>query len=82
MSKVPTQAQRVLQYMRDFGSITRGEALMQISVANLPAVIDVLRNKQGYHIITEEVEGKNRYGQKVTYARYYIEESEDIVDGN
>ena len=82
MRKVPTQAQRVLQYMRDFGSITRGEALMQISVANLPAVIDVLRNKMGYHIVTEEVEGKNKYQQKVTYASYYLDESEDTVSGD
>lgn len=73
MRKVPTQWQRVIEYIVHFGSITRAEALMDLGIANLPAVIDVLRNKKGYPVITEEVEAKNRYKQKITYARYYID---------
>ena len=82
MSKVPTQAERVLQYIVNFGSITRVEALMDISVANLPAVIDELRHKHGKNIITEEVKAKNRYEQNITYARYRLAESEEEVIGN
>jgi hypothetical protein len=84
MRKVPTQAKRVLDYITHFGSITRVQALMDIGVANLPAVIDVLRNKMGVHIITEEVKAKNRYEQNITYARYRleVEESEDTISGN
>ena len=82
MSKVPTQAERVLQYIVNFGSITRVEALMDISVANLPAVIDELRHKHGKNIITEEVKAKNRYEQNITYARYRLAESEEAVSGN
>ena len=70
--KVPTQAERVVEYMVRFGSITRAEALMDLGIANLPAVIDVLRHKKGKNIITEEVEGLNRFEQKVTYARYSL----------
>ena len=73
MSKVPTQAERVLGYIRDFGGITRAEAMSDIGVANLPAVIDILR-KRGENIITEEIEAKNRYGQKITYAHYVFGE--------
>lgn len=80
--KVPTQAERVAYYMAHFGSITRAEALMDLGIANLPAVIDTLRHKHGQNIITEEVEALNRYEQKITYARYRFAESEDIVSGN
>lgn len=80
--RVPTQAERVTRYMHQFGSITRAEALMDIGVANLPAVIDDLRHKHGYNIITEEVEALNRYEQKITYARYRFAESEDNISGN
>lgn len=82
MSKVPTQAERVLQYIYHFGSITRAEALMDISVANLPAVIDDLRHKHGVNIVTEEVKSTNRYEQPITYARYRFAESEDTISGN
>ncbi len=82
MSKVPTQAERVVNYMCRFGSITRADALMDLGIANLPAVIDDLRHKKGKNIITEEVEGLNRYEQKITYARYRFAEEEDIIDGN
>ena len=80
--KVPTQCERVAYYMAHFGSITRAEALMDLGIANLPAVIDDLRHKKGQHIITEEVETLNRYEQKITYARYRFAGSEDTVSGN
>lgn len=81
-NKVPTQAERVTRYMHHFGSITRVQALMDLGIANLPAVIDDLRHKHGYNIITEEVEGLNRYEQKITYARYRFAESEENISGN
>lgn len=73
MRKVPTQAERVIRYIVENGSITRAEALMHLGIANLPAVIDDLRHKKDYPVITEEVKGKNRYEQPITYARYYID---------
>jgi hypothetical protein len=82
MRKVPTQCERVAYYMAHYGSITRADALMDLGIANLPAVIDDLRHKKGKNIITEEVEGLNRYEQKITYARYRFAEEEDIIDGN
>lgn len=66
---VPSQKMRVLKYITDFEGITRAEALTQLGISNLPAVINELRNLN-YEIDTETVNDKNRYGQNVTYARY------------
>lgn len=61
--------QRVIKYMLDFGSITHNDAYVDLGVARLAAVICELR-KDGYQIKTVDEHGKNRYGDKVTYARY------------
>ena len=78
MRKVPTQQQRVLNYINDFGSITRAEAMSELGIANLPAVIDILRNKQGHDIETLEIKAKNRYGQNITYAKYVFGNNENM----
>lgn len=78
MRTVPTQQDRVLNYIRDFGSITRAEAMSDLGVANLPAVIDILRHKKGHDIETLEIESKNRYGQKITYAKYVFGNNENM----
>lgn len=70
------QCDRVLRYMQTQGSITRAQAMADIGVANLPAVIDDLRHKVGVPIKTNIVKGTNRYGEKITYAKYSIEEEE------
>lgn len=80
--KVPTQAERVTYYMTRFGSITRAEALMDLGIANLPAVIEILRHKYEMNIVTEEVKAKNRFQENITYARYRFAEREDITSGN
>ena len=69
-----TQMTRVLQYMRENGSITRFEAMKYLGVANLTAVIAVIRNDMGYNIITYNIHGENRDGEKITYALYRLEE--------
>lgn len=76
MRKVPTQQERVLQYIRDFGSITRAEAMSELGIANLPAVILDIR-KKGVQVLTNKIESKNRYGQKITYAKYTLEETDN-----
>lgn len=80
--RTPKQANRVMRYIEQFGSITRAEALMDLGIANLPAVIEILRHKFNVNIITEEVKGLNRFEEKITYARYRFAESEDCGRGN
>ena len=70
MSK-PTQNERVLQYMIDFGSITQLEALQNFGCMRLASRISDLR-KKGYHIESKMVHDKNRYDENISYARYNL----------
>ena len=73
--KKPGHKERVVKYMLDFGSITHNDAYVDLGVARLAAVICNLR-KDGYQIITKDEQGTNRYGDKVTYARYSFAKKE------
>lgn len=67
------QTERVLNYMRDFGSITQAEAFTQLGVMRLASrVCDLERD--GIRIKRETVFGKNRYGEPIHYTRYSIAE--------
>ncbi len=66
-----TQSMRVLKYMMDFGSITPIEALKDLGVMRLGARIYDLE-KQGFSILHERETGKNRYGEKTSYAKYRL----------
>ena len=56
-----TQEQRVLSYMKDYGSITQTEAFFDLDVMRLASSISSLR-KQGYKIESSLEKVKNRYG--------------------
>lgn len=73
MDKMDSQNKRVYEYMKQHGSITRIEAMMDLGVANLPARINELRKSQ-IEIVTEMVEGKNRFGEKCSHAQYTLKE--------
>ena len=68
-----TQAERVLKYMRDFGSITQLEAIRDISCMRLGARIFDLK-REGYAIKKETETSKNRYGEDTSYARFRLVE--------
>ena len=70
-----TQSRKILKYMMDFGSITPIEALKDLGVMRLGARIYDLE-KQGFEILHERESGKNRYGEKTSYARYRLEKKE------
>ena len=67
------QAERVLKYMRDFGSITQLEAIRDICWVRLVARIFDLK-REGYAIKKEMEASKNRYGEDTSYARYRLVE--------
>lgn len=70
MSKA-TQAERVLEYIEKFGSITQYEALQDLGVMRLASRISDLK-KQGYPI-TSKVEGvKNRFQETCYIKRYSL----------
>jgi hypothetical protein len=72
----PTQAQRVLAYIEEFGSITQIEALRDIGVMRLASRISDLR-KQGIDISSKTEAVNNRYGEKCYIKRYMVAEGED-----
>ena len=71
-----TQCERVLKYMRDFGSINPLEAMADLGVMRLAARIADLR-RAGHKISRQTVTTRNRYGRAVRYARYRLEEIEN-----
>lgn len=66
-----TQCEKVLEYMKDFGSITPIEAMHDIGCMRLAARIADLR-EQGFPIGRRMKTSKNRYGKDVTFAEYYL----------
>ena len=74
MTVKETQAQRVIEYIRETGSITQLEALRELGCMRLASRISDLKRK-GYAIKRDTVPIKTRYG--TTYiARYREEETE------
>ena len=73
-----TQKDRILNYIREFGSISSWEAYSDLGITQLGARIDQLK-KEGYEFVTEWENKKNRYGEQTTYKRYRLA---DIIAEN
>ena len=73
-----TQKDRILKYIREFGSISTWEAYSDLGITQLGARIDQLK-KEGYEFKTEWENKKNRYGEQTTYKRYRLV---DIISEN
>ena len=71
--KRPTQVQRVLDYMRDFGGITQHQASLDLGVQRLASRISEIK-KMGIHVTSEFVPVQNRYGETCHIKRYKLEE--------
>ncbi len=70
-NKRPTQADRIIQYMQDFGSITQMQALQDLGCLRLASRISELR-KNGYAINRRMIKEKNRYGESCSVAEYSL----------
>lgn len=66
-----TQQNRVLNHLRQNGSITPLEAMNLYGIYRLSVHVWRLR-KKGYNIVTVEQDGKNKLGEKVTYGKYIL----------
>ena len=66
-----TQAERILDYMEEFGSITQMDALRDLGIMRLASRISDLKRK-GYHIESETEPVKNRYGETSYIKRYKV----------
>ena len=63
------QSDIVLRHLEDYGSITQMDAIRDYGIMRLASRVNDLR-REGHPIITEVVEGRNRYGEKTRWARY------------
>lgn len=69
------QKERIIQYIKDFGSITTKEAFIDLGVSRLSARIADLKD-EGYEFTDEWESSKNRYGETVTYKRFSFREEQ------
>lgn len=67
----PTQSMRILNYMREHGSITQDDATKKLGVMRLASRISELK-KNGYVIHSKMVRVKNRYGETCRVKRYSL----------
>ena len=70
-----TQKQRIIKYIKDFGSITSFQAYSDLGITQLGARIDGLQ-KDGYKFVKQTERSKNRYGEKVQFKKYSLYEDE------
>ena len=66
-----THYDRILNHLNQYGSITSWEAIREYGITRLSAVIYELRKE--YNIVSTFETTKNRYGDKISYAKYILE---------
>lgn len=68
-NRKPTQAQRVLDYIEQFGSITQYEALKDLGIMRLASRVSELK-KNGHNITGHMITVKNRFGENRSVKQY------------
>lgn len=68
-----TQREKVLSYLREWGSITTLDALREFGCMRLATRVFELK-RQGYNIATVIERAENKSGEIVHYARYILTE--------
>lgn len=71
-----TQCKKIVEYCEQHGSITQLEAINCLGIMRLASRIHDLK-KSGYKVTSEMVRGLNRDGEKISWARYRVEEKEN-----
>ena len=77
-NKRPAQAELALSYMKEHGSITSLEALIELGIMSFPKRVCELE-QMGYLIKRKTETVVNRYGKKVSVKRYSLIEEEGVV---
>lgn len=72
-----TQCEKIVNYIKEFGSITPLDAFRDLGITKLATRISEMR-KNGMTFNQEYEKGKNRFGETVHYMRYFLtSENED-----
>lgn len=69
----PSQCDKIIEYMKKYGTITQLQAYVDIGCIRLPSRIHDLR-KRGYAIRVETIRVKKRDGGYAPVARYSLAE--------
>jgi len=73
-AKKLTQSERVLDYIKEFGSITQLDAIRDLGIMRLASRVSDLK-KSGVYITSKYEKVKNRYGEETQIKRYSIVEN-------
>ena len=66
-----TQGERIVEYIKEFGSISPMEAFNALGITKLATRVSELA-KDGVVLERAMMESQNRYGDKVRYMRYWL----------
>ena len=77
-----TQRRRILQHLLTRGSCTAGELVYEYGIGSPRKRLSEIRKApelaaMGYELRTERMEGHNRFGEPVTYNRYFLRRRDD-----
>ena len=70
-NKRPAQVDRAIAYMREHGSISSYEAMMELGIMSFPKRICEM-HKRGVFTTSIWEDGIDRYGKKFKAKRYYL----------
>lgn len=73
-----TQKDRILKYMKDFGSISALEAMKDLGIMRLASRISEMI-AEGVQIEKKYEKGENRYNEPIYYVRYSLSEEEKEI---
>lgn len=87
-NEVVTQKDKVLWHLQTYKTLTTWEAFNNYRIMRLGAIIEILRNKQDYNIITEYIPHKlasdilfpNANNGKGIHAKYIYKEANHTFD--
>lgn len=68
-----TQCERILRHLKEYGSISDLEAYSEYGIRRLASRIHDLK-KRGVNIVSERVNGKNRYGEATHFSVYRLKQ--------
>ena len=75
----PSQEQRVLAYMEEYGGITQLEAMNALGVMRLASRISGLKRK-GHKITSQMVKVENRFGEKCRVKMYFVDDRKNYAE--
>ena len=67
------QRDKILNYLKEFGSITAYESFIDLGITQLSTRLSELEDR-GYKFKKEWVSKKNRYGNPVSFKKYMLED--------